>query len=325
MILLGILADFPLRSDKTSSRLCQAERVEIDLHQLELRFEALRTTNASKERRLVASLAQWGQQSPLVVVASEQDKRYVVVDGYKRIRALRRLRQDRALAMIWELGQVDALVLEQLMRGGEGDGPIQQGWLLVELQDRFGVSQQELARRFDKSPSWVSRRLSLVRELPSSIQGLVREGKLSSHIATRLLVPMARAKSDEACRLAEAMARLELSCRDAHQLYAGYLQSGARGRELLLQKPELYLQTEKELTRPLSESPSPIEQVTGELDTLAGVARRTFRRLEDGRLRRALEPDREQVCRMAALAQQRVEQLFQRIDSELAHAGSSHP
>ena len=121
---------------------------------------------------------------------------------------------------------------------------------------------------------------------------------------------MARAKADDACRLAEAMARLGLSCRDAHRLHAGYVQSGTRGRELLLEKPELYLRAETEAGRPLSESPSPIEQLTGELDGLAGLARRTFRRLEDGRLRRALEPDRAHVERMACLAQQRAQELL---------------
>jgi hypothetical protein len=187
------------------------------------------------------------------------------------------------------------------------------------------VSQQELARRFDKSQSWVSRRLALVQELPTRIQGLVREGKLSSHIATKLLVPMARAKADDATRLADAMARLGLSCRDAHRLHAGYAQSGTRGRELLLERPELYLRTETEAGRPSSESPSPIEQVTGELDALSGMAWRTFRRLEDGRLRRALEPDREHVERMARLAQRKTQQLFERIDSELTHAGPERP
>ena len=225
----------------------------------------------------MASLASVGQQLPLVVVRSAEPSRYVLVDGYKRVRALRKLRQDRARSTVWELEQEEALVLEQLMRRGESDSPIQQGWLLVELQDRFGVSQQELAQRFDKSQSWVSRRLALVRELPTRIQGLVREGKLSSHIATKLLVPMARAKADDASRLAEAMARLGLSCRDAHRLHAGYVQSGTRGRELLLDKPELYLRSEQEAGRPSSESPSPIEQVTGELDALAGMSRRTFR------------------------------------------------
>lgn len=273
----------------------------------------------------MASLAAVGQQLPVVVVRGEEPSRYVVVDGYKRVRALKKLRRDRALMMLWELEPADALVLEQLMRQGEGDSCLQQGWLLAELQERFGLSQPELARRFDKSQSWVSRRLALVREVPAPIQALVRAGKLSSHIATKLLVPMARAKTDDACRLAEAIARLELSTRQAHRLHAGYVQCGARGRELLLEQPELYLRAEIEAALPLSESPSPIEQLTGELDALAGMARRTSRRLEDGRLRRALTPDRDHVERLARLAQRRAQELFTRIDSELSHAGPEHP
>ena len=37
----------------------------------------------------MASLASMGQQLPLVVVRSEEANRYVLVDGYKRVRALR--------------------------------------------------------------------------------------------------------------------------------------------------------------------------------------------------------------------------------------------
>jgi len=202
----------------------------------------------------MASLAEWGQQLPLVVVRAEEANHYVVIDGYKRVRALRKLHIDTALATMWELDQAEALVLEQLMRSSETDGPVQQGWLLAELQESFGLSQEEMARRFDKSQSWVSRRLALVRELPRPIQLAAQEGGLSSHIATKLLVPMARAKPDDACRLAEVMARLQLSTRDAHRLYAGYLQCGESGRQLLLQKPELYLRVERQAGRPATEA-----------------------------------------------------------------------
>lgn len=272
----------------------------------------------------MASLSELGQQLPLIVVDSERAGRYVVIDGYKRVRALKRLRIDQALVTTWALEQTEALVLEQLLRSSDGAGALQQGWLLAELQERFGLSQEELARRFDKSQSWVSRRLALVRELPESIQRVVRDGALSSHIATKLLVPMARAKPGDACRLAEAMARLRLSTRDAQRLYAGYLESGERGRELLLEKPELYLRAEQESALPKAQAPSPIEQIVGELDALAAIARRTFRRLADSRLRSALPPDREQVERMGQLARTRTRELFDRIDSEIAHAGSKH-
>lgn len=298
--------------------------MQVDLHQLELRFEALRSKSASKERRLMASLVESGQQLPLIVVGSERAGHYVVIDGYKRVRAFKKLHVDQALVTTWALEQSEALVLEQLMRSSDGANCLQQGWLLAELQERFGLSQEELARRFDKSPSWVSRRLALVRELPEAIQRVVRDGELSSHIATKLLVPMARAKPGDACRLAEVMARLRLSTRDAQRLYAGYLESGERGRELLLERPELYLRAERESTLPQREAPSPIEQIVGELDSLATMARRTFRRLSGTRLRSALAPDREQIERIAHFARLKTQELFDRIDSELAHAGSKH-
>jgi ParB-like chromosome segregation protein Spo0J len=295
--------------------------VELDLHLLDLRFEGLRTKDLAKEQRLLASLARVGQQLPVVVVAGDELGRHVLVDGYKRVRVLRRLRVDTVLSTTWALDQADALLLERLMRTADPDGPLQQGWLLVELQERFGLTQGELARRFDKSASWVSRRLSLVRELPESIQTAVRDGRLSSHVATRLLVPLARAKRDDACRLGEAMARLGLSTRDAQRLHRGFLDSGTPGRALILEQPEVYLRAENEAKKPATHAPSPIEQMTGDLGALAGIAQRACRRLGDGRLRRALTPDREHVDRMAKLAQRQAQQLFERIQSEIAHAG----
>lgn len=272
----------------------------------------------------MASLLDTGQQHPLVVVEAEQQSRFVVIDGYKRVRALKKLSVDQAVVTLWEVDQAEALVLEQLMRSSESSGAIEQGWLLVELQERFGLSQEDLARRFDKTQSWVSRRLGLVRELPEAIQHVVRDGALSSHIATKLLVPMARAKPEDACRLAELFARLRLSTREAQKLYGGYLESGERGRELLLERPELYLRAERQAALPRSEAPSPIEQLTGELETLAAICRRTLRRLADWPLRLALAPDREQVERVAHLTRKKTQDLFDRIDSELAHVGSEH-
>lgn len=98
----------------------------------------------------MASLLDSGQQHPLVVVEAERESRYIVIDGYKRVRALTKLQLDQAMVTLWELDQAEALVLEQLMRSSDSSGPIEQGWPLVELRERFALSQEELARRFDK-------------------------------------------------------------------------------------------------------------------------------------------------------------------------------
>ena len=113
--------------------------IQLEFHQLELRYEALRRRAPEQEKRLLASLAQHGQQAPIVVVGSE-DGRAVVVDGYKRLRALRQLKADTVLVTTWELGEAEALMLERLMRTAGRDDAFEQAWLLRELGQRFGLS-----------------------------------------------------------------------------------------------------------------------------------------------------------------------------------------
>ena len=45
--------------------------MEIELHELDLRYAALRRRDGKRERSLVASLAESGQQVPVVVVRGE--------------------------------------------------------------------------------------------------------------------------------------------------------------------------------------------------------------------------------------------------------------
>src|SRR5438309_1466503 len=63
--------------------------MQLEFHQLDRRWEHLRVRHPARQRRLLASLADSGQQTPIVVVAAEGlADRYVVIDGYKRIAAL---------------------------------------------------------------------------------------------------------------------------------------------------------------------------------------------------------------------------------------------
>jgi hypothetical protein len=58
--------------------------VGLEFHQLELRYERLRVRQPARERRLLASLADAGQQMPIVVVTAGSTS--VVVDGHKPMR-----------------------------------------------------------------------------------------------------------------------------------------------------------------------------------------------------------------------------------------------
>ena len=73
-------------------------------------------------------------------------ERWILIDGYKRVRALRRLGQDLVGATCWDLSEAEALVLDRLMRTGDGVTALEQGWLLHELYVRFEQSLEKLGR-----------------------------------------------------------------------------------------------------------------------------------------------------------------------------------
>src|SRR3982751_4385966 len=88
--------------------------MQLEFPQLERRWEHLRLREAHRQRQLTASLAESGQQIPIIVVPAENDSgRYVVIDGYKRIAALEQLRRDTVEAIVWDISEAEALLLER--------------------------------------------------------------------------------------------------------------------------------------------------------------------------------------------------------------------
>lgn len=292
--------------------------MELELHQLELRYARLRKRQPAQERQLVASLAELGQQLPIVVVSSEDAARFIVIDGYKRVRALGRLACDTVRGTCWAMDEVEALLLERRLRG-TGEDAFDQAWLLAELRERFGLSLEELARRFEHSKSWVSRRLGLLERLPASIHEQVRGGGLSAYAAMKYLLPLARANTDAAVRLAAALAPLAPTSREVAALYAGWQSGTARTRELIVTSPQVYLQALSNAQG--SDEPSATQRWLNDLNALGGIARRAVKPLEAGLLRELLETESLEVDRAFARMKTDVERLLGRYKLERGHAG----
>jgi len=140
--------------------------LNLEHHQLELCYADLRVRRTGLEARLLASLERDGQQLPVVAVPAPSG-RYRVIDGYKRIRALRRLGVDVVRTVVWGMSDGDALLLARGLRTAPAETALEQGWLLSQLR-RLGLSAAELARRLSRNASWVSRRLALV-DVPKNL------------------------------------------------------------------------------------------------------------------------------------------------------------
>lgn len=292
------------------------KRVELEFHQLDLRYERLRRRAPEREKRLLASLAQWGQQAPIVVVHGEGAGR-VVVDGYKRIRALKQLKSDTVIATGWDLSELDGLVLERLMRAAKSDDVFEQGWLLQELKERFSLSLEELSRRFDKSKSWVSRRVALVEQLPEQIQEGVRRGDLVPHAAMRYLVPLARANEAACVKLVAALGKNKPSTRQMGALYGAWLEGNETLRERLLADPWLFLRAEEEARRAQKQDGPPVEQLLGDLDALGSLSKRASTRVRQGLIGRLSPAERQDVLRCLEKTRTQTEALFLLLEKEL--------
>lgn len=289
--------------------------MELELHQLELRYESLRKRHPVQERQLLASLAESGQQLPIVVIG--EAARFVVIDGYKRVRALKRLARDTIRGTCWEIPEVEALLLERRMRCASEDA-LDQAWLVAALQERFGLSLEDLARGFERSRSWVSRRLGLIQVLPGAIQEQVRAGTLSAHAAMKYLLPLARANATAATELARAIVACKPTTRQIGALCAGWRSGTERTRELILARPHLYLQAQVAQSAP---EPSATQRWLNDLGALAGIARRARKPLEQALLQRLLAGERSEVDAGFARARAEADRLFARFALESGHAG----
>lgn len=253
--------------------------MQLEFHQLEPRGAHLHVQSPQELKRLLVSLLSSGQQTPIVVVPLEnQPNRYVVIDGHKRVAALQQLGRDTVEAVIWPMTEAEAIVLDCTLRWSKRESALEQGWRLADLQQRFGYDVDQLAQRFDRSVSWVASRLALVELLPQSVQQQVWSGEISAQVATKYLLPVARSSLEECRHMATAFARCKFTTRQAGQLYAAWRQASPKIRQRILEQPQLFLKTQSEAASPPASSS--IQQVLGDLEMIAAVARRANRRLK---------------------------------------------
>jgi ParB/RepB/Spo0J family partition protein len=293
--------------------------MQLEFHQLDRRWEHLRVHHPARQRRLLASLADGGQQTPIVVVAAEgQMDRYVVIDGYKRVAALGQLGRDTVEAVVWPMSEAAAVLLDRSLRLSEHETALEVGWLLAELERRFDYGLEELARRFDRSVSWVSRRLALVEVLPEAIQQQVREGQVPAQVALRFLVPVARQSLEDCQRMAAIFIQHRCDTRNAGLLYTAWRKASPAIRKRILDAPELFFKTQRQIPQK-----APAEagaELIRDLETIVAIVNRAQRRLTGAT---ALELD-EQQCKAARHQIDRIENQLRRMDEKLLPEKESH-
>jgi ParB/RepB/Spo0J family partition protein len=201
--------------------------VEIALSLIGQSYGRLRLVHPQAEAGMVDSLRQFGQIFPVVVVALGE--RYELVDGFKRLRALKHLGYERVKASVVNL-DVHALkaAMIALNRRKGAISDLEEGMVVHSLCREDGLSQVQIATLVGRHKSWVCRRLSLIERLCDEALEHMRLGLIHTVIGRELL-RLPRGNQEAALH---TILKYRLSSRESTRLVS-----------LLLQRPRWNWQT----------------------------------------------------------------------------------
>ncbi len=195
---------------------------EIGVSEIGERYGVFRIVNPRADAAMVKSIQKYGQISPVVCVRAEGG--YQMIDGFKRLRACRRLDKTTLRAKTMEVsGRVCKAAIIQLNLSGRSISEMEEALVLQSLYREDGLTQVEIAALLGRDKSWVSRRISLIERLSEEVQEDIQLG-LISVMTGRDLAKLPRGNQKEA---ADAIVKRRFSTREAAKLI-GHLLSRPR-------------------------------------------------------------------------------------------------
>ena len=206
--------------------------VEIALSEIGQSYARLRLVHPQADAGMIDSLRQFGQIFPVVVVPLAE--RYELVDGFKRLRALKHLGYERVKASVMNLG-VHALkaAMIALNRRKGAISDLEEGMVVHSLCREDGLSQVEVALLLGRHKSWVCRRLSLIERLCDEALEHMRLGLIPTSIG-RELCRLPRGNQQAALH---TILKYRLCSRESARLVSVLLQRPRWGWQNLLNFP----------------------------------------------------------------------------------------
>jgi ParB/RepB/Spo0J family partition protein len=300
-------------------------RLDLDLHRLELRFASSRLVEPRAVARIAHSIERCGQVVPCIVVAASDGtggERLVLIDGYRRVAALRRLGRDTARVEQWTCDLTDALLGLLARTQNRPFASIEEALLIRELMQGLGLSQHDLARRCGRDVSWVSRRLQLLSGLPDAALAAMRDGRLSSWSASRIVAPLARANTEHADQLLAALADAPPSTRELRCWFEHYQKAFRSARDHMVSRPRLFIDALRETGEQRAGErlrDGPEGECTADLRSIEAILARLGKRVA------ALRPLPRTLIDAAPRLRATVEALISEIQREGAHDPDRNP
>lgn len=199
-----------------------SELQRLALPEIDRRFAALRLASPEQLRRLRGSVQRDGVRHPVVVSCAIEAQRWVLLDGFKRVRVAEEVGLSEVWAQVVQLdaAQAKAAILK-CNQAQPGLCEIEEAWIVRSLIREQGLRQAQVGALLGRDKSWVCRRLRLAEALDPSLQEDLRLGLLSATVAREL----SRLPRGNQPRAAEAVRDHQLTSRQSAQLIERLLET----------------------------------------------------------------------------------------------------
>ena len=206
---------------------------DIRIEDFDLSLMALRLINETRTLQVESSMKVHGQLQP--VVARVHEGGIQLIDGYKRLAAAEVLVMDTLECRLLEVDESQAKVmLLSYNRTNQSMEVWEEAMILKSLLEGSDLDQRRLAKIVGHSPSWVSRRLSLISKVDEEITVDIRMGVLSSRHARALM----RLPRGNQSAVAQVIKQYGLSSRLSNRLVDNYLEAeNEEDQQRLLEHP----------------------------------------------------------------------------------------
>lgn len=206
--------------------------ISVEISSIDLRFQHCRLSHEPNEQRLLASIANQGIRDPLFGIIRDGGVP-VLLDGFKRLRCASKLRINQVLFR--SIGDDEATAILALMRLSNAGSLtiLEQACLIDELRRLHKLSIVEIARRLERSTTWVSARQGILTEMTSLIKDKVMSGAfpLSAYMYNlRTIRRLSSVQPSEIEAFVLATAGKGLSVRDLDILAKGYFKGSEEFR-----------------------------------------------------------------------------------------------
>jgi ParB family chromosome partitioning protein len=207
---------------------------DIRIEDFDLSLMALRLINETRTLQVERSMKVHGQLQP--VVARVHEGGIQLIDGYKRLAAAEVLVMDTLQCRLLEVDESQAKVmLLSYNRTNQSMEVWEEAMILKSLLEGGDLDQRRLAKIVGHSPSWVSRRLSLISKVDEEITADIRMGVLTSRHARALM----RLPRGNQSAVAQVIKQYGLSSRLSNRLVDNYLEAESeKDQHKLLENPQ---------------------------------------------------------------------------------------